>query len=106
MNRRDFVKWTTLMGAATTLPGWSRFALADDRPALPIPALLEPDIRNAMTLTLQRGQSQFLPGVNTATWGVNGNLLGPALRIRRGKPVSITVNNRLDVASTVHRHRR
>ena len=104
MNRRDFVKWTTLMGAASTLPGWSRFALAADRPALPIPALLEPDIRNAIMLTLQRGQSQFLPGVNTETWGVNGNLLGPALRIRRGKQVDVTVNNRLDVASTVHWH--
>lgn len=104
MNRRDFVKWTTLMGAASTLPGWSRYALADGRPALPIPALLEPDARSAITLTLQRGQSQFLPGVNTETWGVNGNLLGPALRIRRGKQVNVTINNRLSVPSTVHWH--
>lgn len=104
MNRRDFVKWTTLVGAASTLPGWSRFALADSRPALPIPALLEPDARSAITLTLQRGQSQFLPGVTTETWGVNGNLLGPALRIRRGKAVNVTVNNRLSVPSTVHWH--
>ena len=104
MNRRDFVKWTTLVGAASTLPGWSRFALADSRPALPIPALLEPDARSAITLTLQRGQSQFLPGVTTETWGVNGNILGPALRIRRGKAVNVTVNNRLSVPSTVHWH--
>lgn len=104
MNRRDFVKWTTLLGAASTLPGWSRFALADDRPALPIPALLEPDARSAISLSLQRGQSQFLPGVNTQTWGVNGNLLGPALRVRRGKTLNVTVKNNLDVASTVHWH--
>ncbi|WP_413527863.1 multicopper oxidase CueO [Rahnella inusitata] len=104
MNRRDFVKWTTLVGAASTLPGWSRFALADSRPALPIPALLEPDARSAIQLTLQRGQSQFLPGVTTETWGVNGNLLGPALRIRRGEAVNVTVNNRLSVPSTVHWH--
>ncbi|MBV6819171.1 multicopper oxidase CueO [Rahnella sp. PD12R] len=104
MNRRDFVKWTTLLGAASTLPGWSRFALAADRPALPIPALLEPDARSAISLSLQRGQSQFLPGVNTQTWGVNGNLLGPALRVRRGKPLNVTVKNNLNVASTVHWH--
>ena len=104
MNRRDFVKWTTLVGAASTLPGWSRFALADIRPALPIPALLEPDARSAIQLTLQRGQSQFLPGITTETWGVNGNLLGPALRIRRGEAVNVTVNNRLSVPSTVHWH--
>ena len=104
MNRRDFVKWTTLMGAASAFPGWSRYALAESRPPLPIPALLEPDVRGSISLTLQRGQSQFLPGISTDTWGVNGNLLGPALRIRRGTPVSVTVNNRLDVASTVHWH--
>ena len=104
MNRRDFVKWTTLMGAASAFSGWSRYALAESRPPLPIPALLEPDVRGSISLTLQRGQSQFLPGISTDTWGVNGNLLGPALRIRRGTPVSVTVNNRLDVASTVHWH--
>lgn len=85
MNRRDFVKWTTLMGAASAFPGWSRYALAESRPPLPIPALLEPDVRGSISLTLQRGQSQFLPGISTDTWGVNGNLLGPALRIRRGR---------------------
>lgn len=104
MHRRDFIKWTTLMGAATTLPGWSRLAFAADRPVLPVPAILKADYKGNYTLNLQRGQSQFLPGVTTETWGVNGDLLGPALRIKRGEPVKVTINNHLDVASTVHWH--
>lgn len=104
MHRRDFIKWTTLMGAATTLPGWSRLAFAADRPALPIPLLLKPNAKGVMVLNLQRGQSQFTPGVNTETWGINGNILGPALRVKRGEPVTVTVNNQLNVASTVHWH--
>jgi len=104
MQRRDFIKWTTLMGAATTLPGWSRLAFAADRPALSVPPLLQPNAKGTLVLNLQRGQSQFTPGVNTETWGINGNLLGPALRLKRGEPVTVTVHNRLNVASTVHWH--
>jgi len=104
MLRRDFIKWTALCGAASALPGWSRMAFAADRPALPIPSVLQPDVHGKFTLNLMQGQSQFLPGVKTNTWGVNTNVLGPVLRLRSGKKVNVAINNQLPQASTVHWH--
>ncbi len=104
MYRRDFIKLAALFGGVATLPAWSRQAFAASRPALPVPKILQPDVRGTYHLKMQQGQSQFLPGVNTTTWGVNGNLLGPVLRLRRGKPISVIVENTLPEASTVHWH--
>lgn len=42
MQRRDFLKFSTAVGIAGALPWWGR-AVAAERPALPIPALLEAD---------------------------------------------------------------
>ncbi|EIC86463.1 multicopper oxidase CueO [Serratia sp. M24T3] len=104
MYRRDFIKLAALYGSVAALPAWSRQAFADSRPALPIPEILQPDVRGIYRLRLQQGQSQILTGVNTTIWGVNGNLPGPALRLRRGKPVGVIVENNLPQASTVHWH--
>ena len=104
MYRRDFIKLAALFGGVATLPAWSRQTFAASRPALPIPEILQPDVRGTYHLRLQPGQSQFLPGVNTHTWGVNGNVLGPVLRLRRGKPIGVNVENHLPQASTVHWH--
>jgi blue copper oxidase len=104
MYRRDFIKLAALYAGVAVLPTWSRQAFAASRPALPVPEILQPDVRGTYHLTLQQGQSRFLPGVNTATWGVNGNLPGPVLRLRRGKQVGVSVKNSLPDASTVHWH--
>ncbi len=104
MHRRDFIKLAALYGGVAALPTWSRQALAASRPALPIPDILQPDVKGTYRLRLQQGQSQFLAGVNTTTWGINGSLLGPVLRLRRGKPVGVIVENNLTQASTVHWH--
>ncbi|RTF11457.1 twin-arginine translocation signal domain-containing protein, partial [Serratia marcescens] len=37
MLRRDFIKLTAALGAASALPLWSRAAWPADRPALPVP---------------------------------------------------------------------
>lgn len=104
MHRRDFIKLAAMYGGVAALPMWSRQAFAASRPALPVPNILEPDVRGTYRLTLQQGKSQFLPGVSTDTWGVNGNLLGPVIRLRRGKTVGVIVKNNLPDASTVHWH--
>jgi len=104
MYRRDFIKLTAMYGAIAALPTWSRQAFAASRPALPVPEILQPDVRGTYRLNLQQGQSAFLPGINTHTWGVNGNVLGPVLRLRRGKAVGVIVKNNLPDASTVHWH--
>ncbi|PSN06947.1 multicopper oxidase CueO [Siccibacter turicensis] len=103
MHRRDFLKYTAVLGAASALPLWSRSALAAPRPALPIPPLLEPDARSHIALLISQGQSQFV-GKTATTWGYNGSLLGPALKLTQGKPVSVTIRNQLPDESTVHWH--
>jgi blue copper oxidase len=104
MQRRDFIKLTAAMGAASALPLWSRTALADDRrPELPIPQLLTPDPRGVMNITARTG-SKVWRGKTVPTWGYNGALLGPAIELESGKPVTLNVHNTLPEATTVHWH--
>jgi blue copper oxidase len=103
MQRREFIKLATAVGVASALPLWSRSVLAADRPALPIPNLLTTDSRSRISLTVQSGTSQFGPH-NATTWGYNGNLLGPALQLQQGKPVSVDIHNQLAEETTVHWH--
>lgn len=104
MQRRDFIKLTAAMGAASALPLWSRTALADDRrPELPIPQLLTPDPRGVMNITARTGSKEWR-GKTVPTWGYNGNLLGPAIELESGKRVTLNVRNTLPEATTVHWH--
>jgi len=103
MQRRDFLKYSAVLGAASALPLWSRAAFAVDRPALPIPDLLVADARSRIQLVVQSGKSAFGPH-NATTWGYNGNLLGPALQLRRGKEVTVNIHNTLAEETTLHWH--
>ncbi|CCJ75025.1 Blue copper oxidase CueO precursor [Cronobacter muytjensii 530] len=103
MQRRDFIKYTAALGALSALPTWSRAAFAAEQPALPIPALLTPDARSSIQLTVQAGKTAFA-GKNVTTWGYNGSLLGPAIKLRQGKPVNVDIRNTLAEETTVHWH--
>ena len=61
MLRRDFIKLTAALGAASALPLWSRAARAADRPALPVPPLLTPDAQGKIALALQAGKPAGCP---------------------------------------------
>ncbi|WP_279156837.1 multicopper oxidase CueO [Obesumbacterium proteus] len=104
MLRRDFIKLTAMLGASSALPFWSRAAFAADHPALPIPALLTPDAAGKIALNVQTGSMKWKEGMQTPTWGINGPLLGPAMRLQRGKDVAINVTNALPEATTMHWH--
>lgn len=72
-----------------------------------IPPLLVPEVQNGtkvFNLTLQKGQSQFLAGQTTATFGMNGNYLGPTVRASQGEKVLINVTNHLGESTTLHWH--
>lgn len=56
------------------------------------------------TLLAQRGSMQILSGLTTHTWGYNGALLGPALRLRTGEQATVRVHNDLGEPTTVHWH--
>lgn len=56
------------------------------------------------SLVAQTGTTNFRSGVATATLGYNGQLLGPALRLRSGEKVALHVQNNLGEDTTVHWH--
>ncbi len=74
---------------------------------LSIPPLLNPGIENGekvFTLTLQKGEKEFLPGKSAATFGINGSYLGPTLRVHSGDRVRMRVTNELGTETTIHWH--
>ncbi len=103
MQRRDFLKYSVALGVASALPLWSRSVFAADRPALPIPDLLTADASNRIQLIVQAGQSNFA-GKTATTWGYNGNLLGPAVKLNKGQSVTVDVHNQLTEDTTLHWH--
>ncbi|EMH5490722.1 multicopper oxidase CueO [Providencia stuartii] len=105
MLRRDFIKLSAITYAASALPIWSRIAVAaENYPTLAIPPLLEPDAQGNIQLAIKQGASQFVPGKKTTTWGYNGDLLGPALSLKKGQSVNIHIANQLPEETTVHWH--
>ena len=103
MQRRDFLKYSVALGVASALPLWSRTAFAADRPALPIPDLLTADASNRIQLIVKAGQSTFA-GKTATTWGYNGNLLGPAVKLNTGQAVIVDIHNQLAEETTLHWH--
>ncbi|MBV7406464.1 multicopper oxidase CueO [Enterobacter sp. ENT03] len=103
MQRRDFIKYSAALGAISALPGWTKAAFAATPQTLPIPALLTPDAQSRIQLRVQAGTSTFA-GKTATTWGYNGNLLGPAIKLRKGKTVTVEINNRLAEETTIHWH--
>ncbi|MFO7563315.1 MAG: multicopper oxidase domain-containing protein [Enhygromyxa sp.] len=55
-------------------------------------------------LTLQTGMVEWVAGYPTQTYGVNGPVLGPTLRFRKGERVRLEVTNELGEVSTLHGH--
>lgn len=55
-------------------------------------------------LTIQKGSVNFYPGFTTNTIGVNGNILGPTLILRKGDNISMNVTNTLTDTTTIHWH--
>ena len=55
-------------------------------------------------LSLQEGAVEFLEGLFTPTWGIDGDFLGPALRVRTGDAIRLAVTNNLPEATTLHWH--
>jgi FtsP/CotA-like multicopper oxidase with cupredoxin domain len=62
--------------------------------------------QNPVRLRAESVVQQILPDGNPATamLGFNGAMPGPALRIARGEPVTIDVENGLDEGTSVHWH--
>ena len=85
MQRRDFLHPSR--GCGFALPLWSRAVFAAERPTLPIPDLLTTDARNRIQLTMQASP----PWRENCNYRYNGNLLGPAVKLQRGKAVTVDI---------------
>lgn len=58
-------------------------------------------------LNIQNGVTQFYPGINTATYGINGASLAPTLMVNKGEWVLMNVTNNLTGSgnsTTIHWH--
>ena len=89
--RRDFLNLATAASAATALPRLAK-ALAAKSSAADLKLRIEP-------CTLDIGK-----GVSITTVAYNGQVPGPLLRLKRGKPISIDVTNATARADLVHWH--
>ncbi|MBP9084918.1 MAG: multicopper oxidase domain-containing protein [Kofleriaceae bacterium] len=111
--RRSFLQLCGLASASLLLP--SHAGCGDNVPAtepstgdaLPIPAQLEGELIagvRVFRLQMQPGTVTWVPDAPTATYGINGDYLGPTLRLRRGERTRIEVSNGLSETSTLHWH--
>lgn len=66
------------------------------------PDLLTTDARNRIQLTIGAGQSTLAGKLQLR--GYNGNLLGPAVKLQRGKAVTVDIYNQLTEETTLHWH--
>ncbi|WP_444918120.1 multicopper oxidase CueO [Microbulbifer sp. JMSA003] len=107
LSRREFCFATGALGAALlTGVSTSKAAQAQKgrRQALPIPPELRADGQGRIKLAARPGKQSFLPGVTTRTYGFNGPFLGPAIRVRKGEKVTVSVVNHLPQNVTAHWH--
>ena len=101
--RRRFLQGLSgLAGASLGVPA----SLGQEAPRrLPIPPLLDARAQGGrIALVAQAGETEFWPGVASATAGYNGSYLGPTLRVHSGDEVRVRVTNRLREDTTVHWH--
>ncbi|TDC80689.1 copper oxidase [Micromonospora sp. KC606] len=112
MKRRSVLLIGALSGLAATTGSCSSDWEGPNDPEftnrLRIPPLADPQPtagvkRFSLDLLADR-RSEFLPGLTTKTWGINGSYLGPTVRVARGDRVQMAVTNRLNEATTLHWH--
>ena len=106
ISRRELLAAAATTAVGTIVPQWS----ADAAPPrfeteLPISKLIDARAQgNTVNLTATKSSHAFLPGRATDTYGYSGPVLGPAIRVRRGDEVELSVENRIDRGTTVHWH--
>lgn len=106
LTRRQFA----LASAAFVSGGVVGRRLAQSQPAqfdaaLPLPRLIDAAKQgNAVKLKVAPGRHSFFQDLPAPTYGYSAPILGPVIRLRRGDEVEMTVENALDVDTTVHWH--
>lgn len=73
---------------------------------LKIPEVLERQENSEVDYEISAtiGTTEFFEDTQTETYGYNGDLLGPTVRLKEGETVKVTFRNDLDEPTTVHWH--
>ena len=96
MSRRNFLKSVGLSTGGLLLSPAMRAAQA--RNPLQIQERHEGITTNSRvtySLRAQKGSTEFIPGLQTPTIGINRSYLGPTLILKRGDDVELDVHNAL-----------
>lgn len=109
LSRRSTLGLLAAGGATVAFGGysWSRKDLHWPTRPLAIPQLLEGNVQEGIRnidLNLGSQVSQFVDGVDTPTFGINGPYLGPTLKLRAGSNIRLNVHNNIGQLSTLHWH--
>ena len=124
MERRKALKWTlfgvgggvgvlVLGGGGTMAYLYNEMKIdtvgkVDFDAPLSIPPLAEAEEDSSgarvFTLETRSGETEFLDGAATRTWGINGAYLGPTIRAKRGEEVAFAIGNGLDEETSIHWH--
>lgn len=104
LTRRTFVAAAAFAGAGFR----SDISFGQNRhqpTPLPIPQLIDPRANDGrLSLSIGPGTHAFLPGKPVRSFGYSAPVLGPAIRLRRGDTTQVSVENELEVPTTVHWH--
>lgn len=103
VSRRKFLLASAACAGAAAVPFATRAQVA--RP-LPLPALVDltgplPDV---VPLELKASQHDFGTGSKSRTFGINGDYLGPVLKVRNGTDVPFRISNNIGEVTTIHWH--
>jgi blue copper oxidase len=110
LSRRQFAIGSAAVASGGLVGGFVGSRLAQSESfnfsrRLPIPLLIDAAKQaNSVKLKIASGRHAFVKGKPTQSYGYSGPVLGPAIRLRRGDEVEITVENALDVDTSVHWH--
>jgi FtsP/CotA-like multicopper oxidase with cupredoxin domain len=117
MNRRRFIRLSIIAaGSILGISAYSNFRkdslnqksfIKNKSSEFPIPPLAKYKIINGkkiFDLTVQKGEKNFLGNFKTPTYGINGDFLGPTIKVTNQDKLEINVTNKLDENTTLHWH--
>ena len=111
MKRRSFIKFSTVLATSSlyaTKENIQKISFKEQfSEPLAIPPMAEYKVKNGtkvFNLEVKKGKVAFLDGAMTNTYGVNGDFLGPTIKVQNKDKVLMHVKNSLDEITTLHWH--
>lgn len=110
MNRRKFIKLSMI--ATSFIFGGSVYGNSENKKningnELAIPPLAEYKVeqgKKIFNLSIQEGEKSFFKDLKTSTFGVNGDFLGPTIKVNNKDELVVNVTNKLNEITTLHWH--